>query len=397
MNMKKINILASLLMGAALLVGCEDDNNNNPILKTPTVFVLNEPALGGNVYDLANADGITLTWSQPNYGYTAAVKYYAQVSLLNDFNEAAAGHMPNYAEVEGAATTCKYTFPSNLVDAALLKAGLIDEPDKLPYTTDLYIRLRATVGAAGDITSNVIKVRVKPYYQELSSDPVLWYISGDCIGDGQETLRLDAIGTSLIPLSAVSGAKYNFNGDGEFTMTDYFPAGGKFRLVNTAGVDKETNTFADTNFFGTTDGTAATAGVGNTGYFTVPAAGYYTLTFNSKNSNFSFESSALIPNEYTSISVPGSINGWDVTGNHMTAANNHSGVNHIWYLDLTLAAKDELKFAANDSWGTNWGASDFPYGFGTPDGPNVIVTQKGDYRVFFNDITGFYTFIKATE
>ena len=305
--MKKI-ILASLIVGTAFLVGCKDDNDSNPTLQTPSSseFVLNEPALAGNTYDLANTDGITLTWSQPPYGYTAAVQYYAQVSLENDFTEVAAGHQAKYAEVEGAATTCKYTFPSNLVDAALLKAGLIDEPGKLPYLTDLYVRLRATVGAGDKLYSNVVKLKVKPYYQELSSDPVLWYLVGDNIGNGsEENKSLWNVGVSLVPLSAVNGAKYNFNGDGEFTLIDYFPAGGKFRLLTNPGVKD-----VEPKYFGFSDGTAASGAVGNEGYFVVGDAGFYKLTFNSKNSNFTFEATDA-PTVYKSISVPGTINSWD--------------------------------------------------------------------------------------
>ena len=388
--MKKI-ILASLIMGTAFLVGCKDDNDSNPTLQTPSSseFVLNEPALAGNTYDLANTDGITLTWSQPPYGYTAAVQYYAQVSLENDFTEVGAGHQAKYAEVEGAATSCKYTFPANLVDAALLKAGLIDEPGKLPYLTDLYVRLRATVGAGDKLYSNVVKLKVKPYYQELSSDPVLWYLVGDNIGNGsEENKSLWNVGVSLVPLSAVNGAKYNFNGDGELSITDYFAAG-KFRLLKTPG-EKD-----DTNFFGFSDGTAATGAVGNTGYFNVTTAGYYKLTFNSKTSDFKFEAVADAdkPTVYNSISLPGTINGWNQAGNHFEKANEHNGVNHVWYFDYEFAVNDEIKMAANDSWDINWGSEDFPYGFGVGNGSNIKVTQKGKYRLLFNDVTGFYSFI----
>lgn len=392
--MKKIIIMTSLFIGTVLLASCSDDNGSNPVLNIPegeVGFTLNTPALSSVTYDLANSDGITLTWSQPDYGYTAATRYYAQVSLNNDFSEAEPGHLPNYAEVDGAATSCSYTFPANLVDAALLKAGLIDEPEKLPYLTDLYIRLRATVGANDNIISNVIKLKVKPYYQELSEDPVLWYIAGDCIGDGQETNDSLHIGVSLIPLSAVSGAKYNFNGDGEFTLIDYFPAGGKFRLLTNPGVKD-----VEPKYFGFSDGTAASGAVGNEGYFVVGDAGFYKLTFNSKNSNFTFEATDA-PTVYKSISVPGTINSWDQTGNHMTPCNMHDGINHVWYFDWEFANKDEVKFAADDSWTKNWGSEDFPMGFGVDNGSNVKVTQKGKYRVLFNDVTGFYSFMKLPK
>ena len=234
-------------------------------------------------------------------------------------------------------------------------------------------------------------MKVKPYYQELSEDPVLWYIAGDCIGDGKETNDSLHIGVSLIPLSAVNGAKYNFNGDGEFTLIDYFPAGGKFRLLTNPGVKD-----VEPKYFGFSDGTAASGAVGNEGYFVVGDAGFYKLTFNSKNSNFTFEATDA-PTVYKSISVPGSINGWDQTGNHMIPCNMHDGINHVWYFDWEFANKDEVKFAADDSWSKNWGSEDFPMGFGVDNGSNVKVTQKGKYRVLFNDVTGFYSFMKLPK
>ena len=57
----------------------------------------------------------------------------------------------------------------------------------------------------------------------------------------------------------------------------------------------------------------------------------------------------------------------------------------------------EVKFAADDSWTKNWGSEDFPMGFGVDNGKNVKVTQKGKYRVLFNDVTGFYSFMKLPK
>ena len=84
--MKKY-IIASLLAGVALMgfTSCEDDRDSNPTLTVPDSFVLNTPALAGNVYDLANCEGIELSCKQPEFGYTAAVSYYPQLSLTNEW------------------------------------------------------------------------------------------------------------------------------------------------------------------------------------------------------------------------------------------------------------------------------------------------------------------------
>jgi hypothetical protein len=149
-------------------------------------------------------------------------------------------------------------------------------------------------------------------------------------------------------------------------------------------------------YFGFSDGTAASGAVGNEGYFVVGDGGFYKLTFNSKNSNFTFEATDA-PTVYKSISVPGSINKWNQTGNHMTPCNMHDGINHVWYFDWEFANKDEVKFAADDAWSKNWGSEYFPMGCGVDNGKNVKVTQKGKYRVLFNDVTGFYSFMKLPK
>ena len=81
--MTGIALLSALL---CLATACDDDNNSNPTLKTPSGFTLNTPAYAeGAVYDLERSQTVELTCSQPDYGFTAATVYTVQVSLDNDF------------------------------------------------------------------------------------------------------------------------------------------------------------------------------------------------------------------------------------------------------------------------------------------------------------------------
>lgn len=59
----------------------------------------------------------------------------------------------------------------------------------------------------------------------------------------------------------------------------------------------------------------------------------------------------------------------------------------------------EMKFRASDDWANNWGASDFPSGVATQDGPNIPISSAGYYTINFNDKTGEYniTELAATE
>lgn len=42
--MKKLNILASLFVGALAFTACEDDNDSNPIIQQPETFTVNTPS-----------------------------------------------------------------------------------------------------------------------------------------------------------------------------------------------------------------------------------------------------------------------------------------------------------------------------------------------------------------
>lgn len=75
------SLIAAVLVAAPVLVACEDDNDDNPTLKFPESFVLNEPVNAVNVYDLENSQYVVLTTAQPDYGYTAPVTYTAYASL----------------------------------------------------------------------------------------------------------------------------------------------------------------------------------------------------------------------------------------------------------------------------------------------------------------------------
>ena len=90
--------------------------------------------------------------------------------------------------------------------------------------------------------------------------------------------------------------------------------------------------------------------------------------------------------------MPGDYQGWDAASNPMTAVNTKSE-NHDWIVKgLTFTQAALLKFA-NGSWDVNWGGDAFPVGAGVQDGHNINV-NVGTYTVMFNDILGYYYFMK---
>ena len=82
--MKKLYILASLMIGAFVFASCEYADTD-PQYKEPTSFVLNTPAAVNGTYNLESSEYVVLTCSQPDYGYTAGVSYEVQVCLGEEF------------------------------------------------------------------------------------------------------------------------------------------------------------------------------------------------------------------------------------------------------------------------------------------------------------------------
>lgn len=90
--------------------------------------------------------------------------------------------------------------------------------------------------------------------------------------------------------------------------------------------------------------------------------------------------------QFTSIGIIGSATpgGWDAD---TPMTDQGEG---IWTIELSLI-DGAAKFRADGMWTINWGATDFPGGIGTQDGPDIPVVA-GDYIVTFNSNTGEYFF-----
>ncbi len=157
-----------------LFTSCSDDNDSNPTLDLSHAadgFVLNTPAYAeNNTYDLASANNLTLSCSQPNYGgIPYVVRYYVQVALDKKF---LTDTTTTHKELSTSYTTAKMA-----VDAAELNSTLVDmfqaaNPDtSVPETMPVYVRLRAVIDGTldpylGQSYSNIITLpSVKATYK----------------------------------------------------------------------------------------------------------------------------------------------------------------------------------------------------------------------------------------
>lgn len=156
------NIFKSALMlmaGIALLTACEDDRDDNPTVYAPTEFVLNTPAAASENIDLASSSALTLTCSQPNYGFPASTKYTVQVSLNEDMSDMVALDQ----NFQNTVINVDPSLLASTLTTLALNSGKAEED--FPLDIPVYVRLRACIVtdtdgevAGTEILSNVIKL-----------------------------------------------------------------------------------------------------------------------------------------------------------------------------------------------------------------------------------------------
>ena len=395
--MKKILFSSLMLLSMALMfTACEDDRDSNPTLVQPTTFVLNNPV--NALVDLAQSRGIPFAWSQPDYGgWPAAVEYQLEVSPTNSWtvstDEAALDEtgatIPDYAILPSIYASCSGDMSAVELAKALITICRWGEGD-VPEKQTVYVRCKAATPGADVITSNVVSLEVNPYYIELADAPIeIWYLVGSGIGSSDWNNAADAVGSGgLIPMYPIMGNEYDSRtGQGEIQYAGYFNAGQQFKLIQVPGDWNAqlnfTNVKNPRSFLSDEDGDNHNIGI--------LEAGYYHILLNTATSELVIEPYAGVPGVYTMIGMPGAYQEWNPAENLMNGMS-ASVENHDWYLKGVTYEDTELKFAADGAWDVNWGATDFPYGIGTGNGPNIPV-RAGTYNVYFNDILGTYNFV----
>lgn len=131
----------------------------------------------------------------------------------------------------------------------------------------------------------------------------------------------------------------------------------------------------------------------------------YYVTFNCSTGEYIFI--PMQPERCDGIvGLVGEFNGWG--GNGPDVVLTQSEDPHIWTGLLTLSTSDNaydppliiyVKFRLNEDWAVNWGAPDFPFGYGVQEGVDIPVPINPDgsditYYVTFNCATGEYSFVE---
>ena len=236
----------------------------------------------------------------------------------------------------------------------------------------------------------MVSLEVNPYYIELSDAPIeIWYLVGAGIGskDWDNGAGSVAVG-GLLPMYPIMGNEYDSRtGQGEIEYAGFFSSSVQFKLIKTPGSWDEQLNFTNVkdpgSFLADLDGDNHNIGI--------VEDGYYRIRLNTATDELVIERIEGAVGVYTMISMPGEYQGWS-TGDNVMNPMSTSVENHDWYLMSVTYEGTELKFAADNAWDVNWGATDFPYGVGTQNGSNIPVAA-GTYNVYFNDILGTYNFV----
>lgn len=210
------NIFNSLFLLAAFslfAVACSEDRDNPTLNPNSSEFVLNVPALAANnTFDLSNCESITLTTSQPDYGFTASTLYTVLISLDGE----------NFVSLPTTFTTAKMPVSAAEINDAILEmAGDTDLSKPIP----LFVKLTAHIyghDELGNAESNIIQIpAVQPYIPEVTIElPKTMHIVG-----GFPASTVDGNGWSkFIPLHQVFGQ------EGLFYGVVYLPAGAEFKI-----------------------------------------------------------------------------------------------------------------------------------------------------------------------
>ncbi len=402
----------TILLAAAglfLLTSCEDDNESNPTIAQPTTFVLNQPAINGNIV-LEKTQAISLTWSQPtpynNFNAPMVPTYTIQISPSGNFNKA---FDPNLEDNTGADFfNIDETF-SNGKNAEINPQAINRSLEELcgwtettvPELQPLSIRVKSAIRDAsfneyGVIYSNVITLNTVPYYIELKpADPEIWWLIGGDIADGSWG---GDMGKCVIPMQTINGVEYdNKTGQGEIQWIGYLGGSG-FKLRGAL----DDNWAAQ---IGQNDG-GFVKNDGGSGNITVSEPGIYKVTLNTtelakvgdkENTTAlkieKYEGAATV---YSGMAISGTFNDWSDTP--MNACST-GWENHDWYISHTFAAGDKVKVKQAGSWDFNKGGAFVNYGggmyvYGESNGADLVVEEAGTYLIIFNDITGYIRFIK---
>ena len=331
----KLTYLTALF---AFIYSCDDVERVYYNDAAETVLSLSDDNLVLNEENAAN-EILTLTWTEPDFGFSAAALYSVQIDVQGgDFSN------PQIISVGGAFDK---TFTVEELNAKLLSLSMLPNEEGVAS-----FRIKATLSEYQEIYSNTVNISVTPYSSLLDLSTSLGVVGSATPGGwgNENILDLPFYTTATTNVYVAYVTLRN----GEI----------KFRNNN----DWSEN-WGDDGADGTLDSYGANIAV---------SAGTYKIEVNLSSMTYTME-------EYSwGIVGSATTNGWD--GPDMMF--HYNSFQDDWRAVVTLG-DGEVKFRFNNDWGVNYG-DDGADGTMEANGANIAVSA-GHYLVTMNLNTQSYT------
>jgi len=387
--MKKLNILAAMFIAMVGFTACDSDRDSNPTYNQPESFVLNEPIYANTAVSLKESSSLTLTTSQPDFGYTAPVVYSTEISLDGTWVAPTETEKGTMRMLPTTSTSAKVNISTTELNRAIAELINWDDEIGVPLTQDVKVRLKASLNdQLTSVISNEITLKTVPFYISLKpAQPYLLYLIGNGVVGAWDN-GWNSTGTGNFPMATVKGATYDEKtGKGAMVYTGHFVVDGFLAL---GSVDQIIDGTWGMKYSNTgVKGIDSPSGPGSDDQqdFTMPEEGWWKMEIDSKKLEFKFTQLDGEPRPaYTEMNMVGSFTNWaDGAPVVMTQVGTAT---HVWYAEYTFDVDSELKFKTGDNW---MGGDMFPIGNVTG---NNIQVRAGSYKVFFNDLDQAYTFIE---
>ena len=331
----KLTYLTALF---AFIYSCDDVERVYYNDAAETVLSLSDDNLVLNEENAAN-EILTLTWTEPDFGFSAAALYSVQIDVQGgDFSN------PQIISVGGAFDK---TFTVEELNAKLLSLSMLPNEEGVAS-----FRIKATLSEYQEIYSNTVNITVTPYSSLLDLSTSLGVVGSATPGGwgNENILDLPFYTTATTNVYVAYVTLRN----GEI----------KFRNNN----DWSEN-WGDDGADGTLDSYGANIAV---------SAGTYKIEVNFSSMTYTME-------EYSwGIVGSATTNGWG--GPDMML--HYNSFQDDWRTVVTLG-DGEVKFRFNNDWGVNYG-DDGADGTMEVNGANIVVSA-GHYLVTMNLNTQSYT------
>lgn len=378
--MKKISIYSMLAVAGLALASCNDDYKdwNDPQSYEPVddvtlsfeatnVSAINMTTLGDDIKEVKIFNPTITCNKECTTTYEATIFNIDRTDSVT-INVAAEG-VASRAEIQGAFVALYGT--DEVQREALMNV-------------DAFVIID---GTAVKKSVKGLQLVVTPRYQKL---PDVWYITGNCIGDGTMTYSVRFGTGRYTSYVAMYVNPYNYD---ELIYATYFPAGTEFRIhPDPANKDRYIGGGDEKGNHVYQAERPASEPVKNT---VIQNDGFYKVIVNVADPNNPTMRIEALSGDFAVYSAMATTG---VTANMkaITTAEKTKKHNHDWLIeDFNIAADGQVVgfMGTYEQGSTTWGGKTFPAGKASA-GAAGLPTMAGNYIVVFNDLLGVYRFIE---